>query len=596
MKRLGAAAAVLLLTALPAGCGTSAEKTPYTPTTGAASATTDYNPQPYENVRDGGTLRLAGQVIEQGNPFQADANLAANRLWFWYNADTITYSPTGEVLYNPDYFSDVKTEVVGGNQRVTITINPKATFNDGTPIDYRAVEATWKANNGTNKDYYAGDTIPYARISSVHAGVNDKQAVIEFTGVDAWWSALFTTLLNPEAAADAKTFNTAYLKKVQPQWGAGPYTVTKYDAATGGVTFERNPKWWGRKGKLDKRIIIGLDTQAAINAFRNGELDYIGTGDADGLKQISGVANTEIRRGGSPFEYILLLNAKAPLLGDLAVRKAILEGIDREQIAAINLQGLDYREPLPGSAIFYSFQKGYHDNVADVLTADPAAARKELDAAGWVTGSDGIRAKDGKKLALSYTLTGSVPLEKATATAFAAQLKRLGVKVDIRTVSENDFDSVVSGRKFDLFFAGNRSLDPFGARSLDGFFGSTNNENITGTGTPELDRKIKAAAEIADPDRQIARANELEREGLAQYGLIPLFSGPSIYGCPRAWPTSARPSSAPRCRRPSAGRSNVRNRSRMPGCGSSSPTPGGRTTSPGLRRRPSGARHRSRAT
>jgi hypothetical protein len=30
-------------------------------------------------------------------------------------------------------------------------------------------------------------------------------------------------------------------------------------------------------------------------------------------------------------------------------------------------------------------------------------------------------------------------------------------------------------------------------------FGSTNNENLTGTGTPELDQKIKAAAEIADP-------------------------------------------------------------------------------------------------
>lgn len=530
MRKTLSGATVALLALGLAGCGGTAAKPAAKPTPSAASAATDYNPQPYENIKDGGTLRVSGSVIEQGNAFHADSNLAATRFWFWYNADAITYSPEGEVQYNPDYLSDVKTEVAGGNQKVTLTINDKATFNDGTPIDYHAVEATWKANNGSDKDFYASDTIPYSRITAVHAGANDKQAVIEFKGVNAWWSALFTTLLHPKAAADAKTFNTAYLKKVEPQWGAGPYTVTQYDASTGNATFERNPKWWGKPGKLDKRIIVGLETQAALNAFRNGELDYASSGSADGLKQITGVANTETRTGGSPFEYFLFLNAKAPLLGDAAVRKAILESVDRAQIAGIQLQGLNYSEPLPGSAIFYSFQKGYHDNVADVIKYDREAAKKELDAAGWTAGSDGIRAKDGKKLQLGYTLTGQEPLDKATANAFAAQLKTIGVQVDIKTVSENDFDSIVSGRKFDLFLAGNRSLDPFGARYLDGFYGSTNNENLTGTGTPELDAKIKAAAEIADPAEQIAKANEIEREGLAQYGFIPLFSGPSNYG------------------------------------------------------------------
>jgi len=529
--RLGATALTVLLAAASAGCdGDATPKTPYTPGTGAASAQTDYNPQPYENIKDGGTLRTAGSVVEQGNPFHADANLAAARLWFWYNAAAITYSAAGDVQYNPDYFTDVKSAVVDGNQRVTITINPKATFNDDTPIDYRAVEATWRANNGTNKDFYVGDTIPYARITSVHAGANDKQAVIEFKGVNAWWTALFMTLLNPKATVDAKTFNTAYLKKVVPQWGAGPYAITKYDAATGDATFERNPKWWGRTGKLDKRILVGLESQAALNAFRNGELDVAATGDADGLKQITGVSGTETRRGGSPFEYFLFLNSKAPLLGDIAVRKAILETVERKQVAAINLQGLDYDEPLPGSAVLFSFQKGYHDNVAEVIEYNPETAKKELDAAGWVADSDGIRVKDGKRLALSYVLTGDDPLRKATAGAIAAQLKTIGVQVNVKTIAENDFDSVVSGRKFDLFLAGYRALDPFGAHNLDGFYGSTSNANITGVGTAELDRKIKAVAEIADPDQQIAKANELEREGLALYGFIPLYSGPSIYG------------------------------------------------------------------
>lgn len=524
-----AVALVAIGTTVLAGC----TKSPAHPSSKAShpstvSAAVDYNPKPYDDIKTGGTLRYPGSVFEQGNPFQADANLSASRFWFWYNADAITYSPDGQVQYNPDYFSDVKVEVVNGNQRVTITINPKATFNDGTPIDYRAIETTWKADNGTNPSYNAGTTIPYARITSVHAGTNAKQAVIEFSGVNPWWSALFTTFLHP-AVSTPELFNTAYLDKVQTQWGAGPYTVQSYNAKTGDATFVRNPKWWGKPGKLDKRILVGLDGDAAINAFDNRELDYASTGSANGLKRISGVKGTQIRRGGSPFEYYLDLNAKSPLLEDSSVRQAVLTSIDRSQIAQIEFQGLDYAEPLPGSAVLYSFQKGYHDNVSDVLKYDPIAAGKELDADGWALGSDGIRTKDGKRLELGYTLIGSDPLDKAVANAIGAQLKKIGVKIDIKPTSENDFDSVVSGRKFDLFLVGNRSLDPFGAQYLDNFYGSKSTENLTGVGTAALDAEIKAAANIADPSAQIARANEIEREALKLYGFIPLFSGPSIY-------------------------------------------------------------------
>lgn len=514
---------------LLAGC----TKSPSHPSANASNASTvsaavDYNPQPYDNIKTGGTLRYPGSVFDQGNPFQADANLTASRFWFWYNADAITYSPTGQVQYNPDYFSDVKVEVVNGNQRVTITINPKATFNDGTPIDYRAIETTWKDDNGTNQSYNAGTTIPYSRITAVHAGTNAKQAVIEFSGVNPWWSALFTTFLHPAVSTPA-LFNTAYLDKVQTQWGAGPYTVQSYNAKTGDTTFVRNPKWWGKPGKLDKRILVGLDGDAAVNAFDNRELDYAATGTANGLKRISGVKGTQIRRGGSPFEYYLDLNATAPLLQDASVRQAILTSVDRSQIAQIEFQGLDYTEPLPGSAFLYSFQQGYHDNVSDVLKYDPAAAGKKLDEDGWALGSDGYRTKDGKRLELGYTLIGDDPLDKAVANAIAAQLKKIGIKVDVKPTSENDFDSVVSGRKFDLFLVGNRSLDPFGAQYLDNFYGSKNTENITGVGNAALDAEIKAAANIADPAAQIARANEIEREALKLYGSIPLFSGPSIY-------------------------------------------------------------------
>ncbi|MER8100929.1 ABC transporter family substrate-binding protein [Kitasatospora sp. NPDC094016] len=495
----------------------------------AASSVTDYNPQPYENIKDGGTYTTAGTFDEQGNPFNVNGTLNASRIWSWYNAHAITYSPTGEVQYNPDYYSDVKVSVEGGDQKVVITLNPKAVFNDGTPIDWRAIEATWKADNGSDKDYAAASTDGYDRITSVTRGADDKQAVIAFKGVNAAWSALFTTFLHPQAAT-VDNFNKAYVKTAHPEWGTGPYTVGTWDEHSGNITFVRNPNWWGRPGKLDKRVYVNLENTASVNAFKNGELDYAPVGTAENLKQVKTVKDAEIRSGGSPFEYALYLNAKSPFLGDVQVRKAVQESIDRPQIAKIRFQGLDYTEPLPGSAVLYSFQQGYQDNVAAVLKYDPQEARKTLDAAGWKPGADGIRAKDGKQLELGYTMLGDEPIEKAIAGALTAMLKGVGVKVNVNKVSENDFSKVLSDRRFDLFISGNRSTDPFGARYLCDFYCSDRDSNITGTGTPELDKEIRATGEIADLGQQIEAVNKVEQKALQQYALLPLYSGPSTYG------------------------------------------------------------------
>ncbi|GAA0592383.1 ABC transporter family substrate-binding protein [Streptomyces crystallinus] len=495
----------------------------------AASSVVDYNPQPYDNIKDGGTYTTVGTFDEQGNPFNVNATLTASRVWSWYNADAITYSPTGEVQYNPDYYSDVKVSVEGGNQKVTLTINPKAAFNDGTPIDWTAIQATWKANNGSDKAFAASSTDGYDRITSVEKGADAKQAVITFKGVNAAWSSLFTTFLHPKAAT-VDNFNKAYVKTAHPEWGAGPYTVGSWDAHSGNITFVRNPKWWGKKGKLDKRVYVNLESTAAVNAFKNGQVDYTSASDAENLKQIKGLKGTEIRSGGSPFEYALYFNTKSSVLADINVRKAIQQAVDRTQIAKIQFQGLDYKEPLPGSAVLYSFQKGYQDNVSTVLKYAPQEAGKTLDAAGWKPGDGGVRVKNGKKLEVGYTLLGDDPLAKATAGAFAAMLKQVGVQLTIKKADDSDFSKILSERRFDLFLSGNRSMDPFGARYLCDFYCSDRDSNITGAGTAELDKEIRAATQIADLDQQVAAVNKVEQKALQQYAFLPLYSGPSTYG------------------------------------------------------------------
>ncbi|MCA1696624.1 MAG: ABC transporter substrate-binding protein, partial [Actinobacteria bacterium] len=232
-----------------------------------------YNPQPYDNLKDGGTLTTAlPEISTQWNPFQGDTTLYSQVLWNWHNPVLTTFSADGKPTFNSDYLTDVKADTVNGNTRITYTINPKATYNDGSPIDWTAFQATWKADNGQNKAYIVNSSDGYDRIASVTKGVDDRQAIVTFNGFNVWWQGLFGILLNPKAL-DPQVFNKGYIDNPHPEWGAGPYTVEKFDKQNGTIVFTRNPKWWGKKGKLDTRTFLAMESTASINAFKNGQLD-----------------------------------------------------------------------------------------------------------------------------------------------------------------------------------------------------------------------------------------------------------------------------------------------------------------------------------
>lgn len=536
-----AAVGIVALSLVAAGCSSAGSSSGASGSSGgsptqsstAALGKVDYNPQPYDNLKDGGTYTTAGSFSgddTQGLPWNVNTSLTGQRIWNWYNPVAITFSPTGEVQVNKDYYTDATARTEGSKQVVTLTINPKATYNDGTPIDWRSIESTWKVSNGSDKNYQIGSTKGWDQIESVTRGKDDRQAVVTFSAPYTAWPALFANFINPKAAT-VSNFNNGYSNKLEPQWGAGPFTVQSYDPNSKKIVFIRNPKWWGRTGKLDKRIYLDYpSSQASINAFKNGQLDYTTAGTAEAVNEIKGVPGTEVRQGGSPFQYSLFLNAKSPVLTDVNVRHAVLAAVDRKQIADIQFQGLNYTEPLPGSVLYHSFQKGYEDNISKVLTSGSSEASEILDKAGWKAGSNGIRSKDGKQLAITYILYSDDAISKATAASFAAAEKKAGINVTVKTIDDAQWATTINGGKFDAIVSGNRSMDPYGSFSLSDFYGSKTESNITGVGTAQLDRKIKEVNAIADPAEQVKKANEVEREGLSLYGQLPLYSGPSTYG------------------------------------------------------------------
>lgn len=127
---------------------------------------------------------------------------------------------------------------------------------------------------------------------------------------------------------------------------------------------------------------------------------------------------------------------------DPAVRRALVQALDLGQIgkvltsgAGVPVKGLVTGEPLacPG------------DSVGGKLPGfDAAAAKTALDAAGWRPGADGVRVKDGKRLALTAIYGTQIGPTMAPAAELVQQsLKGIGADVTLKGVDSPGLSRVL---------------------------------------------------------------------------------------------------------------------------------------------------------
>ncbi|MFG2504697.1 ABC transporter family substrate-binding protein [Streptomyces rubiginosohelvolus] len=528
MKRTATLGVALVLGLTACSSGGTTDKGEKRSREKLAAAAPQYNAQPRENLKDGGTFTTAATVPDQFNAFHSDSTAGGWEISEWYNPTLFLQAANGEWSPNPDYLTDVKNELVDGNRRVTYTINPKARFNDGTPIDWRAFEARWKTANGKNKEFSVGGTDGYDLIESVKPGKNDRQAVVTYKGPWVWWQDQFVKPLHP-AAADPETFNTGFLENPHNEWGAGPYHIKSVDHNAGTVVLERNPKWWGEPGKLDQRVFRTLEPTAELNAFRNGELDAIKAPSKEFYTQVKGMKDVEIRQSAILSTSFLTLNPDSKVLQDERVREAVLRGFDRETLLKVKFDGLNYTEKLPGSMSRYPFQDGYRDNLAKVgITYDEAKANELLDAAGWKKGPDGFRAKDGQKLRLVWPVTGDDTGKKNMATAAQAMMKKIGVEVSIDQRAGTELSKTLSEKTYDAFnLSWNSGRPDYGFAEFCGLF--CTDPWMDSATQKKMIEKAREINLIADKAQQVERWNDLEVEAFRTKLMLPMHNGPAIW-------------------------------------------------------------------
>lgn len=530
-NRLGssiAVAGVLALTLTACGGGDDGG-TDEAPAEAQTIEGADYNPQPRENLEQGGEVTFAiDEITPQMNPNHSDGSVDTAKVWSWYNPQMILMSPEGEAEANPAYLSDWTTEVVDGKTVVTYTINPEAVWNDGTPITWKSYEQGWIANRSTEEKYVPNTTDGYSQIESVKQGEDERQAVVTFKSEFPWTEGLFWNLMHPEVDSP-EVFNEGYVEEAHPEWGAGPYQIDEFDINGGTISFVPNETWWGDEPMLDKVTFRVLDPVAAVNAFQNGEIDMVEQLTADNLEQLADVEGAVTYRAQRASSNLLQLNAERPQLGDLEVREAIFQAIDREQIKQVIWNGLGYTETEAGSFNLYPFQEGYVDALAESgWSHDVEAANAALDEAGWALKGD-VREKDGQKLEGRMPIFGEDPITEARAKVVQQQLAEIGFALEIDKRPVSDFSTVLTTKDWDLVIMGFSSSDPYGVAWMCQVYCSDSGLNLSMTGTKEIDKKIADVMALPTAEEQTAAGMELESEIMTEtWGILPLYNGPWI--------------------------------------------------------------------
>ena len=492
----------------------------------------DYNPQERDALKEGGTVNFGiTEIPAQLNAFNSDATADTARVASWYTPQMMLQEVDGTPYKNDAYLDEWKHETVDGNTQITFTFTDEAHWNDGTDMDWTAIDATWKANKSSDEGFNPNATDGYKEIKSVEQGDTPKTAIVTFDGEFAWPEMPFLTGILHPAVNTPEIFNEAFIDDPKAEWGAGPYKVKKFDSNADYISFEPNPEWWGEKPLLDEVTFKGMDAAASMNAFKNGEIDAVGTATKDRLAQVEGMEGVTTYRAQQTANTLLQVDSEKPMFSDVNVRKAFFMAIDREQQKQIAWNGLDYTEPPAGSFTLFEFQPGYSDSLEEAgWKFDADEANKLLDEAGWAKGEDGIREKDGEKLSVVYPIFSDDPTQEALAKALQAQQKAVGIDVKIDVRPSSNFSEDYTTKNWDIVSLRFTSSDPFGAAWFCQLYCSDSGLNLSGTGTPEIDERIHNEVEsINDAEEQTAAAMKLEAEIFSEtWGLIPMYNGPSI--------------------------------------------------------------------
>lgn len=442
-------------------------------------------------VQEPTSFLAAGITDSMTFSYAADAPVVEGLLWYRSTDQTASAKSQAE-FYRPDLATEIPTAQNGdvktsgckdtsAKQCVTWKLRSGVKWHDGSDftahdvcdtynffwLKYKAKNPTsllstsgWDQVSGCSEDNAHQVTISYKTVfgpylslgSGVYGIIPSKQLETAFaTNGDLEKTPQTVDLSVGSGNTDAFK-GTDTLDKIIV--GTGPFVLQKY-IPTKEIDLVPNKNYWDKKHQphLTKVVFqIEADVPSQLNAVKAGELDFgldYRTKFLQDLKDLSKQGKVAVETipesGAEKVDINLCANAKNlcdpsakrnPDLADVKLRKALLEGINRQQIVDTIAGGASV---VPADSFLYLGAEYAKNPSVGTTKYDQAKAKSDLDAAGYKVssschGGQGRADSAGKCLDFDFVTTSGNPARAQAQVAIQQDLQQIGIFTNLSQV------------------------------------------------------------------------------------------------------------------------------------------------------------------
>lgn len=453
-------------------------------------------------------------------------------------------------------------EVAPDRSWIVFNINPKAKWQDGTPITAKDVAFSFQTflEKGTPNQQMAYKKVEKAEV------INDRKIKFTFKKIDGEYDREIPLMMGimtliPEHYFKDKDFEKTGLT---PFLTSGPYKVTKIEPGRS-ITYQRDPNYWAKDLPVNKghfnfdtlRFDYYKNAAVAFEAFKAGNVHSREESDPGKWAQnynFPAIQQGLVKKVEIPHQHqvgmqAFVFNTRREIFQDPRVRRALAyvfdydwlnknmfhgaltrttSFFDNTNLAAKGLpEGAElallepFRAQLPKEVFeqpytLPTFEKGSRENLK--------IARELLKEAGWVIKNGKlVNEKTGQPFTFEILL--NVPENEKIAAALARNLKQVGIDATIRTVDAAQYENRRVDMNFDMILhfwghtlsPGNEQTFYWSSKAAD----EPGTRNYPGIKSPIVDvlcQKITAAREREDLE---AAVRALDRVLLWGHYVIP---------------------------------------------------------------------------
>ncbi|MFK7877394.1 MAG: extracellular solute-binding protein [Paracoccaceae bacterium] len=317
-------------------------------------------------------------------------------------------------------------------------------------------------------------------------GISRRSLIDQVGGVPAWSKTWYEE-------------NNARLDepRLDASPGSGPYVVDSVDVNRR-IVYKKNPDYWGNDLPINVgrhnfdtiRVEYFADDTAAFEAFKAGEYTFRAEGDSakwakayEFPKVAEGsVKKVSLPSGTPPTPTGIVFNLQRDVMQDKRVRKALALAYNFEWTNESLQYGLFSQRssftqgsPLEATGIPTGDELAFLQSLGDVVPQDmltdealtPHTSRAErlldrrnlrqamklLDEAGWAVGADGMRAKDGTPLKITYLFnTSSPPTLGSVMENYVSNVKAMGIDIVLEKVDPSQYTLRERDKDYDLIY------------------------------------------------------------------------------------------------------------------------------------------------